>query len=238
MNKIKYKIAIITPPKLDYMAETLDAGTPHAKKLEKHLPEVKELVDAIVGLPDYTRWKDMLSSGHDMAMGDAVQALTGKSQYDLPRDHPYNYMNTGEAKLKSQLPPELVAESEKQYANMMRGDTRKLSYHYSSVEVWARVCEQYVYYKLAKKGVANPWLNWMAYDGDSYVDEETFEKVLEPILDRLFARLKDRKMLASPARVASVFMESSAFDRYLDEQMKSPSFAAAYRLATDNLCLK
>lgn len=40
----------------------------------------------------------------------------------------------------------------------------------------------------------------MTYEDDHYVENETFETVLEPILDRLFARLKDRQMLASIVR--------------------------------------
>ena len=186
---------------LDYFASMLDGpGSKQTESMNQHLPELRELVKAIVGLPDYARWKDLLSSPHEMTMFDAVKSLTGIEQYNLPPDHPYHSTKTDAAKYRSDLPPELLAETERLYKNLMRGDNRKLTYYHSSVEVWARVCEQYVYNKLARKGVANPWLNWMTYEDDRYVENETFETVLEPILDRLFARLKDRQMLASIVR--------------------------------------
>lgn len=186
---------------MDYMAETIsNSDSSKSRDMAEYMPEIKELVQTIVTLPDYARWKDKLTEAHRGAFYESVKVLTGKSIYELPPEHPYYYATLDDANYKSELNPELIAEAEKRYKADLGGDDRKLRYYYSSVEVWARVCEQYVYNKLAKKGVSNPWLNWMTYDSNEYVDEKTFETVLEPILDRLFSRLKRQGMIASLVR--------------------------------------
>lgn len=172
------------------------------KKLKETLPEAVELIQAVVDLPDYKRWEDKLNSAHETVMYKAVQTLTGMSPYSLPKDHPY--ARAEDARYKSELPPELIAECERAYKSMTGGDDRKLFYYQSATEVWARMCEQYVYTKLCAVGVVNPWLTWITYDSDTYVEEKTFVEKILPIFDRLFARMGTRNLMAS--RVAGRFM--------------------------------
>lgn len=169
-------------------------------RIGKTIPELVEFIDTVLGTKDYQRWCDYMGSAFDTALPRAVQNLTGKSTYDLPKDHPY--ANATDAKYKSQLPPELVAEAEKVYRNLMDGDDRKLNYVQSAVEVWARMCEQYVYNKLIQAGISNPWLTWMSYDDDKYMDEKTFDEKLMPVMDRLFAALGTKNILTARRLVA------------------------------------
>jgi hypothetical protein len=170
------------------------------RELKEYLPEAFELMAAVTNTPDYERWEDKISSAWETALPMAVKELTGMSLYDLPRDHPYAKVE--KARYKSELPPELVEAGRKAYNRLMDGDERKLTYYQSAAEVWARMCEQYVYTKLSRAGIANPWLTWMSYDEDVYVDEARFEKVIEPIFDRLFAKLGTKNILA---RLVSAF---------------------------------
>jgi hypothetical protein len=169
----------------------------------KTVPEFIEFIDAVLASPDYKRWEDKLGSAMDTALPGAIQKLTGMSPYELPKDHPY-YGLVENAKYRSDLPPELLAEALKYFKDLMGGDDRKLTYYHSSPEVWARMCEQYVYNKLIDAGISNPWLTWMSYDDDEYMDEKTFDEKLRPIMDRLFARLKGKSLLAH--RVLSRFL--------------------------------
>jgi hypothetical protein len=163
--------------------------------LGKSVPEFVEFIDAVLATPDYKRWEDKLGSAMDTALPGAIQKLTGMSYYDLPQDHPY-YGLIEKAKYKSDLPPELLAEAQRYYKELTGGDDRKLAYYESGTEVWARMCEQYVYNKLIDAGISNPWLTWMSYDDDVYMEEKTFDEKLRPIMDRLFARLKGKSLLA------------------------------------------
>ena len=163
-----------------------------------------DLMAAVVNTPDYARWENKLTNSHTTYMDEAIKNLTGMSMYDLPKDHPYAKAKdagwTDEVRYKSQLPPELVKECERVYKQKMDGDDRKLFYYQSAAEVWARMCEQYVYMKLSKAGIANPWLTWMHYEEDVYIEEARFEKEIAPIFDRLFAKLGTRNILASIIR--------------------------------------
>lgn len=166
--------------------------------LQEILPQAIELMQTVVATPDYKRWCDKLGSSYETALPMAVKALTGQDMYDLPKDHPY--AKAYDARYKSELPPELIAEAEKQYAKLTDGDVRKLSYYQSASEVWARMCEQYVYTKLSRSGVVNPWLTWLTYDDDVYVEQERYETTIEPIFDRLFAQLGARNLIAGLLR--------------------------------------
>jgi hypothetical protein len=180
----------------EYFTQSYVEGT-HAKRkdaLHEMLPEAFELMAAVVNTPDYARWEDKLGSSYETAIPMAVQQLTGESMYLLPKDHPY--ANAYQAEYKSQLPPELVKEAEKQFSKLMDGDTRKLGYYQSAAEVWARMCEQYVYTKLSRAGIVNPWLTWLTYNQDVYVEQARFEKEIEPIFNRLFAKLGTKNILA------------------------------------------
>lgn len=165
------------------------------ERLGKTIPELVEFIDVILSTPDYQRWSDKLGSAYDTALPMAVKALTGMDYWDLPKDHPY-YGIIEKAQYRSQLPSELNEETQKQYKALMGGDDRKLSYYNSAIEVWARMCEQYVYETLIDAGISNPWLTWMNYEDDVFMDEKTFNEKLRPVMDRIFAKLKDRKLLA------------------------------------------
>lgn len=164
------------------------------RNLKEFLPEAFDLMAAVTRTPDYARWEDKLSSAYETALPRAVKNLTGIGMYDLPKDHAY--YGAERARYKSQLPPELVKEMERVYSQLTDGDTRKLTYLQSSAEVWARMCEQYVYTKLSKSGVVNPWLTKLTYDDDVYVEQDRFQKEIEPIFDRLFSRLGAKNILA------------------------------------------
>jgi len=163
--------------------------------LGKTIPEFVDFIDAVLATPDYKRWEDKLGSAYDSALPKAIKALTGMNYYDLPKDHPY-YRLIDKARYRSDLPPEVNAEAQKQYKAMMGGDDRKLSYYNSSTEVWARMCEQYVYNRLIDAGISNPWLTQMNYEDDVFMDEKTFDTKLRPIMDKIFAKLKGRKLIA------------------------------------------
>jgi len=171
-----------------------------SKRLQAMLPEAGELMIAITNTPDYARWEDRLNASYEIALPGAVKNLTGKDMYDLPEDHPYHSRKIHDARYKSDLPPELIAEAEKGYSKLKDGDTRKLSYHQSAAEVWARMTEQYVYTKLSRAGIVNPWLTQLTYDQDVFMDEKRFEKEIEPIYDRLFASMGAKNILAKLVR--------------------------------------
>lgn len=160
----------------------------------ENLEEAAELMERVLTLPDYARWQDLLSAAYEDNIQPAVKALTGQDYYSLPKSHPY--YNADKARYKSQLPPELVTEIEKQYKDRMGGDDRSLRYYQSVVEVWARLSEQYTYTKLARQGIANPWLTRVHYDDDRFVNQSTFEAEVEPIMDRLFGKIKTTNLIA------------------------------------------
>jgi len=164
--------------------------------LSKSVPEFVEFIDAVLATPDYKRWEDKLGSAYDTALPMAIKALTGMSYYDLPKEHPY-YGLIDKAQYRSDLPPEVNDETQKQFKNLMDGDGRKLNYYNSSTEVWARMCEQYVYNRLIDAGISNPWLTQMNYEEDVFMNEKTFDTQLRPIMDKIFAKLKGRKLIAS-----------------------------------------
>ena len=185
---------------LDYAATWFKTPNAYFGRIAGNFPEIPELIETILVTPDYTRWKNRVPGVYDFSLEGAIKELTGQSMYDLPKDHPYYYKTVTEAKYKTELSPVLVEAADKYYTKMNGGDSRKLSYAFSSVEVWARVCEQYVYHRLCKSGISNPWLNWMTYDNDMYIEEKTFEEKIMPIMDRLFARLNEKHILASLLR--------------------------------------
>jgi len=174
-------------------------ATPYANhsrgQIGKVIPEFVEFIDTVLESPDYKRWEDKLGSAMDTALPGAIKNLTGMGPYDLPKDHPY-YGIIEKAQYRSDLPPELLAEALRYFKELTGGDDRKMTYYQSGTEVWARMCEQYVYNKLIEAGISNPWLTWLSYDEDVYMDEKTFDEKLRPIMDRLFARLKGRSLLA------------------------------------------
>lgn len=158
------------------------------KGVAAQLPEAVEIMRAIAASPDYARWVDKVNASVETFLSKAIQNVTGRDPYSDPE-----LEKIVGAHYKSEIPPEILAEAEKLYRNIMEGDDRKLSYYQSAVEVWARMTEQYVYTKLARMGIANPWLTQMTYDideDDVFMDQKRFEELLEPIYDRLFARLK------------------------------------------------
>lgn len=166
--------------------------------LTNYLPEVMEFAKAVLSTPDYQRWKDKLTSAHDSFIPIAIKELAGQDVYSLPKDHPY--IKALDAKYRSDLPPELLQKTEELYTRSMDGDKRKLTYYDSGGEVWARMCEQYVYTKLSKVGVANPWLTQLTYDidvMDQFMDEKTFDELMVPIMDRLFQSIGVRNIMAS-----------------------------------------
>jgi Eukaryotic DNA topoisomerase I, catalytic core len=164
--------------------------------LAKRMPELVEFVDAVLSTPDYQRWTDKLGSAFDMALPKAIANLTGvESYWDLPKDHKY-YGLVDKAQYRTDLPPEVYDEAIKVYTQVAGGDDRKLSYYNSGIEIWARMCEQYVYNKLIDAGVSNPWLTQIHYEDDIFMEEKTFDAKVRPVMDRIFAKLKERKMLA------------------------------------------
>lgn len=172
---------------LEHSLEMLE----HTALFKDNIPEVLDLIKEVLATPDYQRWKDMLGASLDMTMDKALQ------EAGIDYDHP-DYRRYSHARFKSELPPAVLARAEELYIKMMDGDSRKLTYHHSGTEVWARLCEQYVYTKLAEVGISNPWLTQLSYDVEDlpqYVEEETFEKRIKPLMDRLFAKLKERKFI-------------------------------------------
>jgi hypothetical protein len=179
---------------LDYIVTT-----PRMDSFRKTIPELAEFAQAVVDTPDYARWKDMTSGAHEMGVGKAIEVLTGEKSYNLPSDHPYYKYVYDPPRYRSEWPPELLEETEKQYASMMGGDKRKLNYIHSGVEIWARMIEQYVYTKLGKAGISNPWLTQMTYDTDvlpQAMEQDVFEEKIIPILDRVFDQIKEKRLVA------------------------------------------
>jgi hypothetical protein len=170
------------------------------KAIGQVIPELAEFVDVVLATPDYARWKDMTSSAHERGIDKAIEQLTGVRVYDLPREHPYAKIHRDMPRYRSEWPPELLEATEKSYANLMDGDVRKLTYHHSAIEIWARMVEQYVATRLADAGIANPWLNQLSYDLDELpqmMEQSTFEKKIAPLLDKVFATIKDKSLIAS-----------------------------------------
>lgn len=163
------------------------------------IPETVEFAQAVVSTPDFKRWKDMTGNLHHDFIGTAIETLTGKKPYELEKDHPYyaTYLNV--PRFKSEWPPELLEATEKAFRARGDGDSRKLNYYNSGTEVWARMVEQYVATKLADVGISNPWLTQLSYDVEDLpqmMDQKRFEQLIVPILDRLFAGIKERRLVA------------------------------------------
>jgi hypothetical protein len=96
-------------------------------------------------------------------------------------------------------------EADRLYREMMRGDDRSLRYKHSVVEVWARMCEQYVYTRLSRDGIANPWLTRMSYDtnipgNEVFMEQDYFDRVMV----RLFERLRKKGMIGEDVEVISL----------------------------------
>lgn len=184
---------------------SLEYSAKIVSRYDEILPELGEFVRAVLNTPDYSRWADMTGLAHEIGVSKAIETLTGVGAYDLPSDHPYYRYVLDPPRFKSEWDPDLLAETEKAYIQMMGGDKRKLTYYNSGVEVWARMVEQYVATKLADAGIANPWLTQLSYDTQDLpqmMEQKTFEEKVVPILDRLFATLKDRTLVAA-RRVAA-----------------------------------
>ncbi len=221
MSQVTRDLFGSTGVELEYIATTKRMDS-----FRKNVPELAEFVEAVLSTPDYARWKDMTSSAHEIAVDRAIKTLTGQSVYDLPRDHPFAKTYWDLPRYRSDWPPELLAETEKQYQNMMQGDTRKLRYYHSGVEVWARMIEQYVYTKLAKTGISNPWLTQMTYDIDvlpQAMDQEVFEEKISPVLDRLFERIKERKLIAK--RIVARYLKKAVLKQKHREETDREEWA-------------
>jgi hypothetical protein len=70
--------------------------------------------------------------------------------------------------------------------------------------------EQYVATKLAESGIANPWLNQLSYDLDDLpqmMDQTTFEQKIVPLLDKVFATIKEKSLVAT--RVTARYLAAS-----------------------------
>lgn len=191
---------------LDYTLELVN--NPDDKKdrwwklVEENVPELPEFVRVVAASPDYQRWKDLIPGAYDLVIERALREVAG-----IEYGHPDYYRYTTKVTRKSELPPGVAERADTLYNNMMSGDDRKLSYKYSSVEIWARMCEQYVYHKLSDVGIANPWLTQMTYDIDEhpeFMDGAYFEEHLKPVFDRLFDRLKEKKILARVVSVSNI----------------------------------
>jgi hypothetical protein len=124
----------------------------------REVPELVEWVRAVNESPDHERWKDLVPGAYDMVMDRAVKDVLGD---DIDWDELERIRNI---RYKSELPPGVAERAEELYQKVMEGDTRGLRYNHSVVEVWAKMCEQYVYTKLSRDGIANPWLTRMSYD--------------------------------------------------------------------------
>ena len=77
MNKIKYKIAIITPPKLDYMAETIIDGiiqSGHDFRLSSGYPSEYEVGDHVLNRKEFTTYAEN---------ADLILLMWGKSSTDF-----------------------------------------------------------------------------------------------------------------------------------------------------------
>lgn len=167
-------------------------------KITKEVPELLEFARTVIGSEDYRRWGDMIGSLLEFAIPRAIKEVTGKEPWEQER---YKNIDT-ELRYKSELPAEIVERAVKIFTRANDGDDRKLRYHQSGVEIWARSCEQYIYTKLSRAGIVNPWLTQVSYDTKppidmpQFFDESTFEEKIEPIMDRLFERLRRRGVIA------------------------------------------
>lgn len=184
----------------DHSVETLKTSEgAFVKRIREEVPELVEFAEAVQATPDYQRWRNMMPAAYDIVVDRAIQDVTGETDYSKIRE-------IADVGLKSKLPPGVVDKADKLYREMMRGDDRGLRYFYSAPEVWARMCEQYVYTKLCKGGIVNPWLTHMSYDaeatydGKKFIETKTFEEKIYPIFERLFARLRKKGMLSEDVR--------------------------------------
>jgi len=182
----------------DWVERLANPLNPDAKNLVKfeEFPELIELFESIVASEDFARWEDRIGAALEMTLPEAVRAA-GLDPYEEPGR---SYID---AKYKSEVPAEIIADASQRYTRSMDGDSRKLTYYNSTTEVWARMMEQYVYTKLSRAGIANPWLTQLTYDPDvmdQFMAEETFEGQVEPIFDKLFASLKGRGIVTAMAR--------------------------------------
>jgi hypothetical protein len=199
-HEISHFIDVLIADKLEdstYKGKTLfgDTGVPlEVTKEYNRNPLFSEYIEVILSSPDYQRWKDLMPSFYEYYLPVAYKSLYGMDLYQSSE-----YKHIMDTTRKSQLPKELVDKVEYLYKQDKDGDDRKSKYFYSSIEIWARMCEQYIYTKMAKKGVTNPWLTQVSYDVEilpQAMDQDYFENVLEPIMDKIFATLKSKSILA------------------------------------------
>lgn len=170
------------------------------KALQEHFPEFLELMATVVSTPDYARWEDKIGGALSDALYEAITEVTGQSPYAEGNEQARGWMD---AQYQSDLPPEVLEAAKRRAIRLRDGDPRKLTYYHSSPECWARLCEQYVYTKLARQGIANPWLTQLTYDVDvldQFVEEATFEERIEPLMDAVFNKLRDRSIIARVVR--------------------------------------
>lgn len=153
--------------------------------IRENIPEVLEFMEVVAASPDYTRWSDYAGDHIHFYLEAAIMRVRGKRSYDDPELEKLN-----DVKFKSEIPADILAEILRMYSKGEAGDTRKLTYWNSGVEVWARMCEQYAYTRLGKVGIANPWLTHMSYKNhDLFMGQDYFEGNVEPVMDRLFERV-------------------------------------------------
>ena len=155
--------------------------------VREKLPEVCEFLRAIKNSPDYKRWGDIVGSSLETYMSRAIMNVRGVSPYDDKSLYPLL-----DARYKSDIPQDILKEAERLSIAGSGGDPRGLTYWNSAVEVWARMSEQYVYTKLGKVGISNPWLTHLSYkDEDTFMDQDYFEQHVMPIMERLFQRVAE-----------------------------------------------
>lgn len=178
------------------LGDTLKHGKSAGKrtwqaKVKEDVPELAEWVKAVNESPDHERWKDLVPGAYDMVIERAITDVLGDVSWEEKEE-------IRKIERKSQLPPGVNERAEELYREF--GDSRALNYKHTAVEVWARMCEQYVYTKLSRDGIANPWLTQMSYDTSTpghevFMEQGHFDAVMVPIYDRLFARLRKKGMI-------------------------------------------
>lgn len=187
---------------LGFYAEPSEGST--IDKLNKEIPEFVDLMKEIAKTEDYARWADKVGVWYENSLMLAIKEVTGAEDYDT-------YFKLINLRYKSEVPPEILAAAKRIYNRMSGGDDRNLTYYHSTSEVWARMMEQYVYTKLSESGIANPWLTQLTYDTDvmdQMMEEDTFIENIVPIMDRIFAKLRKRNLIA---RLASRFLSRIRF---------------------------
>lgn len=189
---------------LEYSASNFDDPKDGSWQADiaREVPELAEWIKAVNESPDHERWKDLVPGAYDYVIDSAIKDVMG----DMDWKDSDKIRNISR---KSKLPAGIADRADELYSDIMSGDKRRLSYPHSVVEVWARMCEQYVYTKLSRDGVANPWLTRISYDteipgNEVFMEQDHFDRVMVPIYDRLFERLRKKGMIGEGVGVFSL----------------------------------